>query len=399
MKRLNVWMITIATVVTIVGSALQVQAIPVFARKYGFNCTMCHSNFPRLNDIGVRYRQNGYQLPGRENEEKTILESPPPFAMRTSAGYNYDNFKHTTDSTDVNEFQLNGLDILSAGLMGSNIGYFMVYPPQIEGSRGVAAQTGVLEMASVVFSNIGSTMLNVRAGRFEPAYVAFSAKRILSFSPYEIYEFAFPGGAPLSDTQSGFEITGYNRQGFSYATGLVNGSTSANTNDGATDIYFRAAKVFGAGEGQTTGQRIGVLGYLGRGRGTIDDEALLSTRESYNRFGADASLNYERFNLSLQYLHGNDNKALWGTGSDVEFSGGFAELSYLPTTSLVGFARYDCVNTGDLGQNVKRWTVGGRYYFQDNIALHLEYSDRKQNQPGLENAKEKFFTTRLDFAF
>ncbi|MEI6913826.1 MAG: hypothetical protein WCL39_01715 [Armatimonadota bacterium] len=399
MKRQNGWILTIITAATIIGSAVQVQAIPVFARKYGFNCTTCHSNFPRLNDFGVRYRQNGYQLPGRENEEKTVLESPTPIAMRTSAGYNYNKFENTSDSTDVNQFQLNGLDILSAGLIGPNIGYMLVYPPQIEGSRGVVAQTGVLEMASVVFSNIGSTMLNVRAGRFEPAYVAFSAKRMLSVSSYEIYDFAFPGGSAFSDTRTGIELTGYDRQGFSYATGLVNGSNSATSTDGTDDVYLRVSKVFGAGEGQTAGQRIGLLGYSGRGRGTPGSVPTLSTRESYSRFSLDASLNFDRFNFAAQYLHGKDNKALWGTASDVKFSGGFAELSYMPSTSIVGFTRYECVNTGDLDQDVKRWTVGGRYYFQDNIALHLEYSDRNQNQPGFSDATERFFTTRLDFAF
>lgn len=399
MKRLNGWILAIATAATIIGSTPEAQAIPVFARKYGFNCTMCHSNFPRLNDFGVRYRQNGYQLPGRENEEKTVLEGPAPFAMRTSLGYNYDKFSNTPGSTDVSEFQLDGLDILSGGLFGSNIGYLLVYRPQITGTRGVVAQPGVLEMASVVFSNIGSTMLNVRAGRFEPAYVAFSAIRRLTVSPYEVYDFAFPGGVALSDTQSGLEITGYNRQGFSYATGLVNGSASGQSDDGPADMYLRAAKVFGRGEGQTTGQRIGVIGYFGRGRGTPGTPPVLSTREGYNRFGLDASLNYARFNLALQYLQGNDNRALWGTASDVKFSGGFAELCYTPATSLVSFARYDWVNTGDLAENVTRWTVGGRYYFQDNIALHLEYSDRKQNQPGFQNARESFLTTRLDFAF
>jgi len=399
MRRVNGWILAIAAVAGIAGSVLPVQAVPVFARKYGFNCTMCHSNFPRLNDFGVRYRQNGYRLPGRENEEKTVLESPAPFAMRTSAGYNYDKFKSTPGSANVNEFQLNGLDVLSAGLIGPNIGYFMVYTPQINGSRGVAAQSGVLEMASVVFSSIGSSMLNVRAGRFEPAYVAFSAKRSLTVSPYEAYDFAFPGGSALSDMQTGVEITGYNRRGFSYAAGLVNGSASGNSDDGAADVYFRAAKVFGPGEGQTTGQRIGVIGHFGRGRGTPGSPPTLSTRESYSRFGLDASLNCDRFNLALQYLRGDDDKALWDAVSDVTFSSGLAELSYLPATSLVGFARYDWVNTGDLGQNVRRWTVGGRYYFQDNIALHLEYSDRTQNQLSLPNATERFFTTRVDFAF
>ena len=58
------------------------SAVPVFSRKYGFECTNCHSSYPRLNDWGVRFRNNGYQLPGRENEERTVLKGPAPFAAR-----------------------------------------------------------------------------------------------------------------------------------------------------------------------------------------------------------------------------------------------------------------------------------------------------------------------------
>ena len=47
------------------------QAIPAFARKYGFNCQMCHTAYPKLNDWGQRYRDNGYQLPGQAGKEKT----------------------------------------------------------------------------------------------------------------------------------------------------------------------------------------------------------------------------------------------------------------------------------------------------------------------------------------
>ena len=52
------------------------QAIPAFARKYGFNCMMCHTAYPKLNDWGQRYRDNGYQLPGQEGKEKTVFDSP-----------------------------------------------------------------------------------------------------------------------------------------------------------------------------------------------------------------------------------------------------------------------------------------------------------------------------------
>ena len=186
---------------------------------------MCHSNMPRLNDFGQRYRMNGYQLPGLENMEKTVLESPAPVALRTSAGYTGTMFNDAERRPAANEsdFRMNGLDLLSAGQLGRNIGYFMVYVPQIAQARGVAGQEGSLEMASVVFSNLARTWLNVRVGRFEPAYVPFSVKRQLSVSPYEIYDAAFPEGPAFSGTQSGVEISGYGPSRFQYAAGLVDG--------------------------------------------------------------------------------------------------------------------------------------------------------------------------------
>jgi hypothetical protein len=368
------------------------QAIPAFARKYGFDCTMCHSSYPRLNDFGVRYRQNGYQLPGREHEEKTVLESPPPFAMRTNAGYNYDHFRHT-EGDEVNQFQLVGLDILSGGLFAHNFGYFVIYPPQIGSSRGVAGQDGTLEMANVMFSNLHSTWLNVRAGKFEPAYAAFSVKRHLSFSPYEIYDYGFPDGTVFSETQEGIEATGYGR-GISYAVGYINGSSGNKSDDPPEDVYVRLAYVFGRGEGQTAGQKLGFVGYFGRAR-PFD----LGPRKGFTRIGVDASLNAGQLNFALQYLYGNDDKDLWGMSEDVSFSGGFAEVTWMPMTRLAAFGRFDVVNSPDeINRDVTRFTLGTRYHFANNLALHLEYSRRQQDQPG-SDATEDFFTTRLDFAF
>jgi len=369
----------------------------VFARKYGFQCTMCHSSFPRLNDFGLRYRRNGYRIVGRENIDKLIDESPPPFAMRTSAGYNLNKFTNTPDSSDTAQFQLNGLDVLSGGLLGRNVGYFAVYTPEIKASRGVVGQDGALEAANVVLSS-PATWFYARLGRFEPAYAAFSVKRSLTVAPYEVYDFAFPGGTPFSDTQTGVEITGWGRCGSRYAVGLVDGSATNQDSDSPADIYARAEKVFGAGEGQTVGQRLGVTLY----RGLARPDASTAARKSYSRIGADASANLGIWNLGLQWLHGEDAKELWGACGPVTFDGGFAELLCQPATNLVGIARYDWVRTPCDGvPGVSRWTIGGRYYLEDNVALHLEFSHRTQSpiEAGLGHATERLFTTRVDFAF
>ena len=383
----------------LIACAMPSEAIPVFARKYGFNCTMCHSSYPRLNDYGVRYRNNGYQLPGRENDERTALEGPAPFAGRTSTGYTSEKFSNVEGAEKVDQFQINGLDLLSAGLFKENVGYFMIYVPQINGTSGVAAQNATLEMANVVFSHIGSSMFNVRVGRFEPAYVAFSVKRHLSFSPYEIYDFSFPSGQTLSETQTGLEIYGYNLQGCQYAAGLVNGSGTNRDNDSPADFYIRAAKVFGQGEGQTAGQRIGVVGYYGKARQYLSPST--ASPHNFQRFGVDASLNYTQWNLALQYISGKDNKALWGAESDVSFNGGFAELTYMPAFDFAAFVRKDNVNPNDTSgiRDINRWTIGGRYNIYENIALHLEYSDARQRNAVGPNSTAKFFTTRVDIAF
>ncbi|HEY3411801.1 MAG TPA: hypothetical protein VGM51_01960 [Armatimonadota bacterium] len=372
------------------------HAIPVFARKYGFNCTMCHSNFPRLNDYGQRYRMNGYRLMGREDEEKTVYETPAPLALRTSATFNSDKFTNTPGSNDVKQFQVNNLDILSAGLLDRNIGYMLVYPPKIEASRGVVGQPGTLEMASVVLSNPKTSWLNVRAGRFEPGALAFSVKRSLTFSPYEIYNFTFPGGTPLSDTQTGVELAGFARGGTAYTAGWLNGAATNNDNQSADDFYIHATHVIGPGEGQTAGQRIGLMGYAGKAKPSAFDGP--TDRKAISRIGVDASLNFKQVNLALQYLHGKDDKALWGTADDVKYSGGFAELSFLPSTRIVGFGRYDWVKTPrSVSAGIKRWTIGGRYYLADSMAIHAEYSDRRQAQPDDDNAKERLFVFGLDF--
>ncbi len=36
-------------------------AIPAFARKYGLPCSACHEAWPKLNNFGLAFRDNGFQ--------------------------------------------------------------------------------------------------------------------------------------------------------------------------------------------------------------------------------------------------------------------------------------------------------------------------------------------------
>lgn len=395
--------IAAASIGLLLGTFLPAQAMPGFARKYGFTCTMCHSAFPRLNDFGERYRANAYQVPGREADDQTVRESTPPFAARTSAGFDTERYQDTPGAEDSKLFHLNGLDILSGGVLERNIGYFLIFPPQLTGSRNVAEQAGTLEMANVVFANIGTPWLGVRVGRFEPAAVAFSAKRHLSVTPYEIYEYSADSTLALSETQDGVEIFGGGKFGLQYAAGLVNGSERNGRDDMPSDFYLRGSKVFGAGEGLTAGQRVGVVVYRGMARtgGVLQKDP--GDRKQFYRAGVDASLNYMQVNLALQFLYGKDDKELWRTEEDATFTGGFGELSYMMTTRMAFFARGDMVQAPDFSkQDITRFTIGARGYFVDNLALHAEYSHRIEKAPArssAEDANADVATLRLDWAF
>jgi hypothetical protein len=218
------------------------------------------------------------------------------------------------------------------------------------------------------------------------------------------------------------ELTGYSRCGLNYAIGAVNGAGTSYSGKTTADFYARLSKVIGAGEGQTAGQRLGIMGYSGRSypmaievplepqpwiwegwESPAEIDAAVEWKQySFYRLGADASLNYKWLNLALQYIYGNDSPEIWGPGdADISFWGGFAELSVLPSTCCVGFARFDYVNApGYADYDIDRITVGGRYYPIDNLALHLEYSRRTMKMgDDLDDLMEDFATLRLDFAF
>ena len=51
--------------------ALEAHATPRFARQTGQRCNVCHRGVPRLNDIGLAFKKNGFRFPdgGKPSDE------------------------------------------------------------------------------------------------------------------------------------------------------------------------------------------------------------------------------------------------------------------------------------------------------------------------------------------
>lgn len=391
----------ILSAVLLAGALQTGYAFPGFARKYGFECTMCHVQFPKLNDFGQRYRDNGYQVPGQEDMDQSALEGLPPLALRTSVGYVSHTVDNDPEDSDLKEFNLGGVDVLFGGLLGRDIGFFGIYTPRLDPAKGNDTQSGKLEMANVLFNNLGRSPIDLRIGRFEPGFLGFSAKRTFTFSGYEVYDFAGAtdgqyGGFALSDTQEGVELSAHLQGGWHGVAGWVNGSQNHGSDKGPKDLYTRIYKVFGEGEGQTAGQRLGVMFYHGKARPGDEEEG---PQYSFDRYGADLAVNLRQTSFLLQYLKGSDDRGFTGRLTDYDWKGGFVEVDHAFREDILGFGRYDWVSTPDWdGHDIRTWVLGSRWNLQKSLAVHLEYADRRVDDPGGPSIKSKDVYLRLDWA-
>jgi len=397
------------------------QAIPEFARKYGFNCNMCHTGFTKLNDFGQRFRDNGYQIPGQQGKEKNVFEGGIPLSLRTSFGYT----SYNADKSTASSFNLFGFDLLAAGVLHKNVSFLLIYTPRIDipstsylGSDSLnsnASQTGSLESVSLVFSNIIQDVLNIRIGRFEPGNHVFSSKRsYYLMQPYEIYTMTTPNNSyGFNDNQMGIEATGHFRSGFKYAAGCVNGNGGNPDNNNNKDIYLNVSQTIGKGDGQSAGQRVGLFGYYGWQPLTLPGKVIGPTgntdgtnNKTFYRYGATGSFNWQTLNLQIMYMQGVDDKAfnILEPTKKYNYSGGFIELDYagMLNNKLVASAVYNWIMppTYDSGRNLKAYSVLLRYYFGHwsavNIAMHAEYTYRVTGKAAKFN--ENMFILGLDFA-
>jgi hypothetical protein len=417
----NLSLICIGMIIILSALPDQSAAIPAFARKYGFNCNMCHTAYTKLNDFGQRYRDNGYQIPGQEGKEKNVLDLSSPISMRLTLGYDAYNSEQVKSSG----FNLYGFDFFAAGVLHKNISFLLIYTPRIDEPAGDytganngnnPSQLAGLESASLIFSNIVRDALNLRIGRFEPAYHAFSSKRsYYLFQPYEIYTLTTPAGSYVfDDNQIGLEATGHFRSGFKYGIGMVNGNGANADNNTYKDAYFNVSKTFGAGDGQSAGQKLGVFGYYGwQPADTVLGEPAPSggydgkSSKAFYRYGISGSFNYTSLNLQLLYMQGVDDKAFnrLAPTKNYEYNGGLVELDYagLLNNRLVVSALYNWTDSpAEYPQNqIRAYSALARYYLGDwsavNIAVHGEFTHRETGKSDL--FKDNILLLALDFAF
>jgi hypothetical protein len=321
------------------------HAIPAFTRKYGFNCTICHTGFTKLNDFGQIFRDDGYQLQGQEEKEKKVFDLAPPLAAHLPLGYATYNNKNGTASS----FNLFGFDLLASGTLQKNISFLLIFSPRVDepakyfngrdSSNNSASRYGALEAVSLVFSNVIPGALNIRVGRFEPGYHLFSLKRsYYLFQPYEIYTMTSPSNIyKFNLNQIGIEATGHFPKGFKYSAGIVNGNGPNPDNNNQKDIYTSLSQSIGNGDGESAGHRLGMFTYYGWQPLSLPGSVVGNAGQTNGkvnkaiyRVGFNGSFNLKDLNILALYFFANDNKAFntYRPSENYRYHGGFLECDY-----------------------------------------------------------------------
>ncbi len=388
-KRIVIVMIAFMAVV---GYELgyQVQnafAIPAFARKYNFVCSMCHvPSFPKLNDFGNQFRDKGYQL-NTEEELPTwegLSRGYWPVAFRTTTGYQFQSTSGLPDSLSASTnvkatsgtFGFTGLDILSFGILARDISFGIVYVPQLA-SSGFGTQDpalpepGDLEAVFIRLDNLfGSSLLNLKVGKYE-LDLPFSVKRSPTLNT-DFLIYTYMSGVPvlggqttlpdsggnqvtpntfaLSDNHLGAELFGIKESFGGYLRYSLNALSNSDLNKDATgggralQLYGHVTQSFG-GYGIVTGQRVGLLGMYGqaptRASAAGTSGGTGEGNKPFWRVGVDLSTTWgKQLNLFGAWMFAKDSKDLFAnsgatptpgsTFQDAKWHGGFVEADYNP---------------------------------------------------------------------
>jgi len=408
----------------------KVYAIPAFARKYGMPCSACHEAWPKLNNFGQTFKDNGYQM--GNDRDAPIFQQPAywPITLRITPNWHRESFDHadiTNPATattaegrlTTHGFDVSGMDILTAGTLAKNISFLLVPSSDNTGAFH-------FESANVRFSNLlHSSWLNIKVGKFELDNI-ISEKSILGLSNnggiYQIYHFQPATEDPaqftfgLGDNQLGAELSGHSKNDYTRFSVALLTSSDGNVslpNGHGYDTYLTFSQAFEAGSLGL--QRVGAFAYIGRaptylagGSLGVDGFGL----KSFYRAGFYGLWYLKKLDFMTMYTHASDNGFL-GTGTPSYnplptgaqspiWNGGMIETHVtvnpqfilinryelirmsrqaLPVDATKGFLPGVSVPSSNFG-DIDALTFGYRYYpfisSRAGFAFHNEYSVVRQ---------------------
>lgn len=402
------------------------QAIPAFTRKYKTTCMTCHTSPTMLNEFGLRFQANGYQLPGTIDETPIWDQDIVPVSFMLHAMWMWNKNTEESDEASVSTTGFNFVDphgdLFAGGTLGRKVSYFTEFELQPEGFE--------IETAFLIFNNILElSHANFRVGKFFldvpfPSRLSLAEDikpLVYTYNPFgtagaedhehaeeeeesgghehamlgssgtlltgtaifraldeeeeehgAMTEGALPSAVRLSSPQLGASVFGFIPEildGTRYEIALFNWRKNKRP-----DWFFRVNQTLYVNDAPF---RVGFI-YL-NGRHQLDE---IDFRSDFWRFGIDAEV-YDpwtkKVNIQFQYLKGEDDDiSLAGGLQPRDMTGGFigSNVFILPE-KLIVYGRYDWLNAHP--EKTRRWTSVLRYHLAPNVFIDFMYANTWTN--------------------
>ena len=413
--------------------AVQVRALPAFARKYGMPCSACHLGWPMLSPFGQAFKDNGYQM--GNDRDAPIFQQPaywpvtfritPIWHRESTNRVGVDDPNNPGGSTEgritTHGFDWSGLDFHTAGTLAKNFSFYVL--PSSDNTAAFHFESVWARIDNV----FGSSWLNIKMGKFELDNL-LSEKRILTltnvagvYANYHFQPLVTPGSTAntlslvtegykfgIGDNQVGLELMGHSKDDRTrYSVSLLSandGQPGLPTNRGY-NAFFAASRAFQVGSLGL--QRVGAFTYIGQAptyfQFTQGGNGVPGTgigNKSFYRAWLIGQWYIKKLDVTTMFFHGWDNAFLGSntpanmplpTGAQAPtWNGGLFETHYTLNPQLVLINRYEVIrmsrqvfasNPANFG-NEDVLTFGYRYYpfisSRAGFAFHNEYAVIRQ---------------------
>lgn len=397
------------------------QAMPNFARKYGADCSMCHTVIPKLNKLGYEFRLAGYRLPSEIGKDEKPFNLGDFFTARAQ-----EQFK-VLDHTDVKA----GKNYTSSQL---EFYEFTLYP--LTGSWGKnfaslaelsMAPDDVFEVENAYVRAVygdDNGWLHAKIGIMHP-WEGFGASDRPIGNIRPIFQKAKAVGSPFilwNLDESALEV-GYHfaKTGTSIAArlsngilwkedgsgdaepaqggGLVKGRNTPGWNDKSYQLFLN--QFINNESSVTLYYYSGVVPYPNP---YTEPAPASTTRDTFQRFAAYA--NYfvlpGKVNLLAGYAYGHDSlddSSVAGASKVGNSHGYFGEINYHASPKLAFAARYDFYDPSNKADNNNQtaFTVSGNYYIWHGLQLIADYQHKETEQTAGGKNKDNQLVARLIF--
>ena len=318
---------TVLAAVVALACGRPAYAVPIFAERYGFSCTQCHTAVPDLNAFGNAFRKAGFRLPKVEQHRDF------PFALRFQDTW-------TKDLLPSQSRRFNNLLVLMSSANFGRDGEYSYFARYLFGSQGAA---GSLYFA--FGQHVDDRGHTVKLGLYDLGTIVQATQRNDTITPPIAYtESVGHSSANFTTPRLGVMFGDLNQKedvelsvSFDEYHGAAYGAP-APPSDLAQS--FAKPEVFGTATFQVDpGLKIGALGMLGD-RNFVSRSTGATFQDGYGREGVQAEWASDRWDLVGQQLWGRDANPD-GFGSATGFSGGFLDLKYRPTRHSYLAVRYD----------------------------------------------------------